>query len=309
MRAYSSHTFVLPLRDGHRFPMAKYAALADAAEAMPDVQVCVPPAVSIRALCRAHTEGYVLRVHDGQLSRQEQRRIGFPWSTGMVERSRRSVGATLAAAWAALEDGVSANLAGGTHHAFADRGEGYCVFNDAVVTIRELRARGVIDRALVVDCDVHQGNGTASLCRGAALTRTVSLHGARNYPFRKVDSDIDVALPDGTGDAAYLAALDEALDRAFDRFAPQLVVYLAGADPWRGDKLGRLGLTRAGLAERDRRVLRRARDAGAAVAVTMAGGYAPLVEDIVAIHAETLRVAAALASPRSSAGEGTKLNA
>ena len=214
------------------------------------------------------------------------RRIGFPWSPAMVERSRRSAGATIAAARAALDDGAAVNLAGGTHHAFADRGEGYCVFNDVAVAARLLQHEGRCRRVAVVDCDVHQGNGTAAIFRDDPTVFTFSMHGAKNYPFRKETSDLDVELRDGTDDAAYLAALGGALPAVLARQQPELVFYLAGADPYEGDRLGRLRVSMAGLERRDALVFDACRAAGVPVAVAMSGGYAPDVDDIVAIHAE-----------------------
>jgi acetoin utilization deacetylase AcuC-like enzyme len=231
-------------------------------------------------------------VRDGDLGSREQRRIGFPWSPGMVERSLRSVGATLGACRSALENGLAVNLAGGTHHAFRDAGEGFCVFNDSVIAARVLRREGRVERVLVLDCDVHQGNGTAALCHDDERIFTFSIHGARNFPFHKEHSDLDVALDDRTGDRDYLDALERGLTTTFDRFAPDLAIYLAGADPWEGDRWGRLALTKAGLGARDRLVLDACLGRGIPVAITMAGGYAPEVGDTVDIHFETVRLAA-----------------
>jgi acetoin utilization deacetylase AcuC-like enzyme len=236
-----------------------------------------------------HTTDYVTAVADGTLTRELQRRIGFPWSPEMVERARRSVGATIAAAQAAMTDGCSANLAGGTHHAFADHGEGYCVFNDVAVATRVLQRDGFARRVAVVDCDVHQGNGTAAIFRDDDQVFTLSLHGANNYPFRKEVSSLDVELEDGTGDEPYLARLTQSLSVVLKTHAPEVVFYLAGADPYEGDRLGRLKLTVDGLRRRDRYVLSTCRTAGLPVVVTMSGGYAPNVDDIVTIHANTIR--------------------
>jgi acetoin utilization deacetylase AcuC-like enzyme len=225
------------------------------------------------------------------LSAQEQRRIGFPWSREMVERSRRSSGATLAAARAALDDGVGINLAGGTHHAFRARGEGYCVFNDSAIAALALQAQGCIRRAVILDCDVHQGNGTAAILAGDPTVFTFSIHGANNFPFDKEASDLDIELPDGTGDGEYLDALEKGVCRALSAAQPDLAIYLAGADPFEGDRLGRLALTKAGLAARDRLVFELCRGAGVPVAVTMAGGYARAVEDTVDIHFATVAAA------------------
>lgn len=209
----------------------------------------------------------------------------------MVERSRRSAGATIGACRAALLDGVAANLAGGTHHAFHDHGEGFCVFNDAAVAARAMQSEGRARRILIVDCDVHQGNGTASILAGDDSIFTFSIHGARNFPFEKEQSDLDVELPDGCTDEAYLIRLDEGLNTAFDLARPDLVIYLAGADPYHDDRLGRLSLTFAGLAERDRRVFRRCKALGIPLAIAMAGGYARQIGDTVAIHATTIHLA------------------
>jgi acetoin utilization deacetylase AcuC-like enzyme len=238
-----------------------------------------------------HTAEYVQAVADGTLARDIQRRIGFPWSPEMVERARRSVGATIAASDAALTDGCSANLAGGTHHAFADRGEGYCVFNDVAVAIRRLQHMGRIQRATVVDCDVHQGNGTAAIFSGDRDVFTCSLHGAKNYPFKKEVSSLDVELEDGAGDEPYLAALAHSLDVAL-ACAPEIVFYLAGADPYEGDRLGRLKLTIEGLRRRDQLVLDRCRAAGLPVAITISGGYATDLDALVRIHTNTICIAA-----------------
>ncbi|MEM7813148.1 MAG: histone deacetylase [Planctomycetota bacterium] len=283
--------FVLPLPDGHRFPMDKYRLLRERLEAAgrEDVNLLSPPAATDGQLLLAHDADYLERVKAGTLSRKEVLRSGFPWSPKLVERSRRSTGATIAACRSALSDGFAANLAGGTHHAFADAAEGFCFFNDAAVAARVVRADGLAAKTLVLDCDVHQGNGTAAIARGDADLFTFSIHGARNFPARKEVSDLDVPLPDGTGDADYLAKLEAGLDAAFARFTPDLVIYTAGADPFEKDRFGRMGLTKAGVAARDRFVFGLCRDRGLPVAATMAGGYAPDVNDIVDIHFETVR--------------------
>jgi len=252
----------------------------------------LPPAATDEELVRAHDPGYVARVVAGTLTPHEVRRIGFPWSTALVERSRRSAGATIAACRAALEDGVAVNLAGGTHHAGPDWGAGYCVFNDASVAARAVQAGGLVDRVLVVDLDVHQGNGTAAIHRDDPTVFTLSVHGARNFPFRKVPGDLDVELPDGTADDAYLEEVEYALWAALPRARPDLVIYLSGADAFAGDALGRLSLSRAGLLRRDELVLGTCRDHGLPVAVAMAGGYARDLRDLVGIHFGTVRTAA-----------------
>ena len=297
---YHTDTFALPLPPGHRFPMAKYTRLRERVAAWldqhprPGVELKLPPAATDAQLLRAHTPDYLERITTGGLTREEVNRLGFPWSEALVERSRRSVGATIAACTDAVrglgaDRPFAANLAGGTHHAFADRGEGFCLFNDAVAAARDLRARGLVENVAVIDCDVHQGNGTAKLCEHDPRTFTLSLHGARNYPGKKERSDLDVPLPDGTGDAAYLEALNAALAELGRRFSPDLVIYVAGADPYEHDRLGRLSLTAAGLLDRDRAVYRWAKGRGAPVAAVMAGGYAPDVDAIAGIHFATIR--------------------
>ncbi len=256
-----------------------------------------PPSASDTEILRAHDAGYLQWVVRGQLSLDELCLIGFPWSAAMVERSRRSSGANLAACRAALADGCAVNLAGGTHHAFRDRGEGFCVFNDAAIAALALRAEGRVERVAIVDCDVHQGNGTAAILAHNAHCFTCSLHGAKNYPFDKEHSDLDVELPDGTPDGPYLDALATALETVFARADPQLVIYLAGADPYADDRLGRLALTMDGLAARDRLVLGECRRRGVPVAIAMAGGYARQIDDTVAIHARTVTLARQLFAP------------
>jgi acetoin utilization deacetylase AcuC-like enzyme len=242
-------------------------------------------------LLRCHDGDYVRRVLDGTLSAWEQRRIGFPWSPALARRSVRTVGGTIAACRAALEDGTAANLAGGTHHAFRDHGEGYCVFNDAAVAARAMQAEGRARRVVILDCDVHQGNGTAALLRGDPSIFTFSIHGEKNYPVHKERSDLDIELPDGTTDDRYLPLVEEGVRRALAASGADLAIYLAGADPYEKDRLGRMKVTMAGLAERDRIVFELCRAAGLPVAVVMAGGYAPDIGDIVRIHAATVQIA------------------
>ncbi|CAG1017739.1 Histone deacetylase-like amidohydrolase [Burkholderiaceae bacterium] len=280
--------------------MGKYALLRDAVIAgLPDIRLEVAPAASDGELALAHTPTYVSAVAEGLLSAAQQREIGFPWSPRMVERSRRSVGATIAAARTALREGVAANLAGGTHHACADKGGGYCVFNDVAVAARLMQAEWhrlhrKLLRVAVIDLDVHQGNGTAAIFRDDPTVFTLSIHGAKNFPFRKEASDLDVELPDGCADDAYLEALDAALQTLWQRHSdalPGLVFYLAGADPHEGDRLGRLKLSAAGLAERDRRVFAAAHERRIPVALSMAGGYGRVIEQTVAVQLATMRVA------------------
>jgi acetoin utilization deacetylase AcuC-like enzyme len=309
MHLYYTDHFDLPLPASHRFPMSKYRLLRQRLVDSPvhnrDVFL-VPPAATDPQLLLVHTPDYLDRVCRGELTAAEQRRIGFPWSVQMVERSRRSTGATLAAARSALQTGISVNLAGGTHHSFADAGEGYCVFNDAAVTIRVLQAEGLVERALVVDCDVHQGNGTAAIFERDPTVFTLSLQGERNFPLRKTPSSLDIDLPDGTNDANYLERLSYGLQQARLAGPFQLAIYLAGADPYEGDRLGRLSLTKHGLRERDERVLQFLSASNWPIVMAMAGGYAPQVDDIVDIHATSIATASQLwhtqnPSPNSNA--------
>jgi acetoin utilization deacetylase AcuC-like enzyme len=274
--------------------MEKYALLrerviAECLVALSDL--CVPQAATDRQILRVHDATYLQRVQHGELTRAEVRRIGFPWSLELVERSRRSSGATIAACRAALLDGCAANLAGGTHHAFADRGEGYCVFNDSVIAARTMQAERLAQRVVILDCDVHQGNGTAALCADDPTIFTFSIHGANNFPFHKQQSDLDIALPNDTDDDMYLAELERGMRIALQRSQADLAIYVAGADPFVGDKLGRLALSKAGLAERDAMVFRFCQQEGIPVAVSMAGGYARQVQDTVDIHFQTIRTA------------------
>ncbi|HMA44893.1 MAG TPA: histone deacetylase [Gemmatimonadales bacterium] len=296
MKAYYTDQFVLPLPDGHRFPMAKYAILRTRVAVAQLATLEVPAPVTDADLHRVHMPDYVRRVSAGTLDPAAQRAIGFPWSPGMVERSRRSVGATLAACRAALADGVAVNLAGGTHHAFPDHGEGFCVFNDAAVAVRTLQAEQVVSRVLIVDCDVHQGNGTAAIFAGDDQVFTLDLFAEKNYPFRKEAPDLAVPLPDGTGDAPYLDLLGAALPHAIAAARPHLAVYVSGADPHAGDRLGRLDLSKEGLEHRDRLVLDALHQQGVPVAVTMAGGYGRDLADTVDIHLGTVQAAARISA-------------
>jgi acetoin utilization deacetylase AcuC-like enzyme len=273
--------------------MQKYRMLREAvAASLSDVVFEEAPTTSDGVLALAHHPGYIQRVSGGLLSESEQKTIGFPWSPDMVERSRRSAGATIAACRAALEGGVGVNLAGGTHHAHADRGQGFCVFNDAAIAARLMQAERRVSRVAIVDLDVHQGDGTAAILEKDESVFTLSMHGEHNYPFDKACSDLDVALPDGTGDRDYLAGLDSALSEMFARFAPELLIFLAGADPYEGDRLGRLRLSMAGLAARDTMVMEAARARDLPVAIAMAGGYGRVIEETVAVHLQTIRIAA-----------------
>jgi acetoin utilization deacetylase AcuC-like enzyme len=296
--AYDHVTFPLP--EGHRFPVEKYSLLRQrivAADGLAGVELCQPTPAPVAHLLRAHTADYVDRVLNGRLSPAEIRRIGLPWSPELVERVRCSVGATTAVCRFALEEGIALSLGGGTHHACRGEGQGFCVFNDVMVALRVMAdepsvTEGRIHRALVVDCDVHQGNGTAEIANGDDSIFTFSIHGEKNFPYRKIPGDLDIALPDNTGDAAYLAALRPALEKALALARADLVVYLAGADVYERDRLGRLALTQAGIGARDRLVLATCRQANVPVAVTMAGGYGIDIRETVDIQFQTVQIAA-----------------
>jgi len=330
MQAFYADHFVLPLPDGHRFPMRKYQRLRDrVARELPGVRTGVAPRASDGELALAHEPAYIQAVAEGSLGAAAMREIGFPWTPEMVERSRRSAGATVAAARVALglagrREGLAANMAGGTHHASAGKGGGFCVFNDAAVAARLMQAEyarpharhavsslppeGAVGhlgaarrrpvasaraplQVAIIDLDVHQGNGTASIFRSDPSVFTLSLHGQKNFPFRKEVSDLDVDLPDGCTDAPYLQALEHALDELDRRFEPGLVIYLAGADPFEGDRLGRLSLSYDGLEARDRRVFDWAWQRRIPLAFAMAGGYGVNIDETVQVQMNTYRVA------------------
>jgi acetoin utilization deacetylase AcuC-like enzyme len=293
---YAHDRWRFPLPAHHRFPIDKYSLLrervvADGIARPDEIREADP--VSWELLRTVHDAGLLERIRDGELTVREVRGVGLPWSAELVERGRRSVGGTIGAARRAVADGLGMNLGGGTHHAGRAFARGYCLFNDVVVALHALRSDGLAERALVVDCDVHQGDGTADLLAGDPRAFTLSLHGARNYPFERIPSDLDVDLDGGTGDDDYLQALDEALDLAIPRAGADVAFYLAGADPWEGDRLGRLSLTKAGLRARDERVLDRLLATGARVCVVLAGGYADDPRDTVDINAATARAVAA----------------
>ena len=299
MKIFYAATHIQTLPAGHRFPVGKYELLRQrlAAE-MPPLTLHLADPASEGELALVHTPLYVEAVFKGSLPPAAQREIGFPWSEGMVERARRSVGATVMAARTAFQEGVAANLAGGTHHAYADKGGGFCVFNDVAVAARLMQAewarhqRRVLQVA-VIDLDVHQGNGTAHIFRDDPSVFTLSVHGAKNFPFRKEASDIDIELPDGCTDASYSEALDKALGELQDRCAPDLIFYLAGADPHEGDRLGRLHLSFEGLQDRDRSVLMWAKERRIPMAMVMAGGYGKQIEDTVQVQMNTFAQALA----------------
>lgn len=272
--------------------MAKYRLLRERiiGSAL-QVELLIPPAATDQQLLKVHTVEYLNNVKTGELSDLQQRRIGFPWSEKMVERSRRSTGATIATALAATDDGLAFNLAGGTHHAFADSGQGYCVFNDTCVAARVLQDADVIKQALVVDCDVHQGNGTSAIVARDPTIFSFSIHCNKNYPFQKTNGDLDIALPPNTEDRFYLSELRGALDEIAKVFTPDLVFFLAGADPFIEDRLGLLSLSESGLLERDEMVLGHFRDRSIPVATCMAGGYAEDVDRVVDLHFATVAAA------------------
>ncbi|QDU67875.1 histone deacetylase [Engelhardtia mirabilis] len=294
MRVFSTDHLEVPLPAGHRFPMSKYRRLRERlveAGVLRASELVRAPAAPLDRIGAVHDPAYVRAFIAGNLSREAVRRIGFPWSPALVDRTLGSVGGTLAAARVALDEGFAGNLAGGTHHAHRDFGSGYCVFNDLAVTARTLLDERAVERVAVVDLDVHQGDGTATLCAGDERVFTLSVHGARNFPSRKQTSDLDLGLADGTGDQEYLELVEAALDRVFDGARPQLVLYQAGVDPLAEDRLGRLALTLDGLAARDALVFERCRAEGAAVVATLGGGYADPLEPTLAAHEGTYRAA------------------
>jgi acetoin utilization deacetylase AcuC-like enzyme len=295
MKVFYTDTFTFPLPENHRFPRRKYALLRQRVEesgliSPEDLQI--PDPATDEELLRIHTPDYLHRVKEGLLTDKELRRIGLPWSPELVQRSYRSVGGTLAACRAAFEDGVAVSLSGGTHHAHADRGAGYCIFNDAAVAARVMQAEGRVERVVILDCDVHQGDGTASIFAQDPTVFTFSIHGDKNYPFHKPPSDLDIALPDGTGDDAYCEALELGVEQALEAAYADLAIYLAGADPYKDDLFGRLSLTKDGLLARDRIVLEACRGREIPTVVVMSGGYVKNVDDVAEIHFNTVQLIA-----------------
>lgn len=286
----------MTLPERHPFPMAKYRLVRErllGEGTLSPRRLIEPPQAPPEILALVHTVDYLDRLLNGRMTRQEEVRAGFPWSPAIAARARHAAQGTLMAARIALREGIAANLAGGSHHAFPDHGEGYCLLNDVAVAIRVLQAEGRIRRATILDTDAHQGNGTAAAFAGDPTVFAFSIHGARNYPFQKVPGSWDEALPDGTSDEAYLARLEAPL-RAAIAFAPDIAFYVSGADPYRGDRLGRLGLSRDGLARRDHLVISGSVRAGIPVVVTLAGGYAATLAETVEIHCTTVRTGARL---------------
>ncbi len=292
MKAFYTDHYVLPLPPGHRFPMEKYSQLRDLVNTLEGMELIEAPPISDTQILYAHDPSYLMKVIQGSLSPQEQREIGFPWSPQMVERSRRSAGATLAAAKIALDEGVSANLAGGTHHAYRQRGSGFCVFNDSAITARALQKEIHPKlKVAIVDLDVHQGNGTAAILQHDSSIFTLSIHGENNFPFQKETSDLDIGLENGCSDKQYLDALDQALSVMHDQFKPDFIIYLAGADPHEGDRLGKLKVTQAGMRLRDEQVFQYGQDHQIPIAFSMAGGYGKEIDSTVRIHFQTIQIA------------------
>ena len=293
MKTFYTDHFVLPLPAGHRFPMEKYSRLRDLVGTLPSVELLEAPAASDTQILYAHDPQYLIKVIAGNLSPQEQKEIGFPWSLAMVERSRRSAGATVAAAKTALNEGIAANLAGGTHHAYRAMGCGFCVFNDSAIAARTLQKEiSPHLKIAVIDLDVHQGNGTAAILQNDSSIFTLSIHGENNFPFKKEQSDLDLGLPDGSDDKVYLDALYKCLEEFEFRFKADCIVYLAGADPHEGDRLGRLKLSKEGMRQRDETVFQFALDRNLPVAFSMAGGYGKEIDSTVDIHFQTIQTAA-----------------
>ena len=294
MKIFYTDTFPIPLPDKHSFPRSKYGLLRKRimeSDVAPRVDLQIPRPATDEEILRAHDPVYIHRLQNGELSDKEVRRVGLPWSAEIVRRARYSSGGTIEACRAALRDGIAVNLGGGTHHAFSDHGQGYCWLNDGVIAARAIQAEGLVRNILIVDCDVHQGNGTAAIAENDPTIFTFSIHGKNNFPFQKTKSDLDIALEDCAGDAVYLEALAKGLREAMDAAGADLVIYLAGADPYEDDRFSRIALTKKGLAERDRFVFQKCREAGLPVVVTMAGGYARNVEDTVDIHFQTVLTA------------------
>ncbi len=294
MQIFHSDGFDISLPLGHRFPMEKYGLLRRRVEASALGSTCnlkIPREATDQELLTVHTPQYLNRVITGSLSPKEIRKIGFPWSIELVERSRRSVGGTLEASRAALKEGIAVNLSGGTHHAFSDRGEGYCVFNDVAVATRVMQMEKRARQIVILDLDVHQGNGTAAIFRGDPSVFTLSIQGADNFPFRKEPGDLDIELSDRADDRVFLEAVKQGLRESLVGREFDLAFFLAGADPFEGDRLGRLDVTKEGLETRDRMVFEVCRNRGIPVVVVMGGGYASPIEDSVEIHYATVRTA------------------
>ena len=297
MRVSYCEDYFVPLPDKHPFPMGKFPALQQillGEGLIESTDIYTPDAANWRDLHLVHSAAYLHKLAEGTLEKREERRLGLPWSEALVRRSRLAVGGTLQAARMALQDGIAANLAGGTHHAFPNYGEGFCVLNDVAVSIAGLKREKKVERALVIDLDVHQGNGTAACCAADEAIYTFSMHGEKNFPFVKECSSRDVGLIDGLDDEGYLALLAEHLPAVLREARADIIFYLAGVDPVVGDRYGRLQLTRTGIAARDRMVLEQARAAGTTLVLLLSGGYAPTPEETADLHAQAHRVARAI---------------
>ena len=292
MKAFYTDHFVLPLPEGHRFPMEKYSLLRDSVSKLSDLELLEAPPATDTQILYAHDPSYLIKVIKGTLSPQEQKEIGFPWSEQMVERSRRSAGATVAAAKTALQEGIAANLAGGTHHAYRGAGSGFCVFNDSAIAARTLQKEVSQNlKIAVIDLDVHQGNGTASILQNDDSIFTLSIHGENNFPFKKEEGDLDIGLADGCNDETYLQSLSTSLDQLDARFKANCLIFLAGADPHEGDRLGKLKISKDGMRLRDEMVFKYAQDRHLPIAFSMAGGYGKEIESTVDIHFQTIKTA------------------
>ena len=291
MKIFYTDTYPLPLPENHSFPKDKYYQLRrrilDRQVSQP-ADLKIPRAATYEEIIRAHDPVYIHRLQNGELSAKEVRRVGLPWSSEMVRRARYSAGATIEACLVALAEGIAVNLGGGTHHAFSDHGQGYCWLNDSVIAARAMQFEGRVKNILIIDCDVHQGNGSAAIVKNDPTIFTFSIHGKNNFPYQKETSDLDIALENGADDAAYLEALEKGLRQSMGAAGADLAIYLAGADPYKDDRFGRLALTKEGLAQRDRIVFRSCLATGLPTAVTMAGGYARNVQDTVDIHFQTV---------------------
>lgn len=294
MRVSYSPGYYAPIPDGHIFPMGKFEGLYRYVleqGIIAESDIIEPGMVDMANLVSVHTHRYAEGIMTGNLERKELRRLGLPWSYRLAVRSRLAVQGTINAALMALQDGIAGNLAGGTHHAMPDYGEGFCVFNDVAVAIKVLQQSMWARKILVIDCDVHQGNGTAEIFRDNPDVFTFSIHGENNYPFKKPPSSLDIGLPDGTGDNEYLTVLQDALDMIFNRFDPDLVFYLGGIDPLESDHLGRLALTLNGLRDRDRLVIEKVIKHDKPLVLLLSGGYAPSLKETVEAHALMFTIA------------------
>ena len=294
MKIFYTDIFKIPLPAKHSFPKNKYPLLRKRISEQlsnPAVELRIPDPATDEEILRVHDAEYFRRFANGELTDKEIRRIGLPWSPQIVQRARYSIGGTIAACRVSMDEGVAINLGGGTHHAFSDHGQGYCWLNDTVIASRAMQAENLAEKILLIDCDVHQGNGTAAILKDDPSIFTFSIHGKKNFPYHKEASDLDIELDDQTDDAAYLNALEKGLDESIPKSDADLAIYLAGADPFLKDRFGRLSLTKNRLAQRDHLVFQHCHRAGLPVAVTLAGGYAPQVQDTVDINFQTILTA------------------